>query len=33
MFRYPEIYTNPNITTMDEIPNFTKPKNRLIDTC
>lgn len=31
--RFPEAYNNANITTMEQIPNFTKPKNRLIDTC
>ncbi|WVQ63753.1 uncharacterized protein L199_001906 [Kwoniella botswanensis] len=30
---FPEIYNDPNITVMDQIPNFTKPKNRLVDTC
>nr|XP_018259340.1 uncharacterized protein I303_08268 [Kwoniella dejecticola CBS 10117]OBR81498.1 hypothetical protein I303_08268 [Kwoniella dejecticola CBS 10117] len=30
---YPEIYSNPNITVMGDIPNFTMPKNSLVDTC
>ncbi|WRT69225.1 uncharacterized protein IL334_006209 [Kwoniella shivajii] len=30
---YPDAYNNPNITIMEQIPNFTKPKNTLVDTC
>ncbi|WVQ81378.1 hypothetical protein IAT38_003502 [Cryptococcus sp. DSM 104549] len=31
--RYPEAYSNPNITTFDEVPNGILPKNKLVDTC
>ncbi|WVO15331.1 hypothetical protein L204_102987 [Cryptococcus depauperatus] len=31
--RYPEAYSNPNITTFDQVPNRKLPKNRLVDRC
>ncbi|KAL0247765.1 hypothetical protein I308_103843 [Cryptococcus tetragattii IND107] len=31
--RFPEAYSNSNITTFDQVPNKKRPKNRLVDQC
>lgn len=31
--RFPEAYSNANITTFDQVPNKKRPKNSLVDQC